>query len=293
MSVYNKPRSMTYTAMAIFIDEHAYDEDMTSETEELIFQYLYHLIKMLARKANYFKAAHYYEDFAIYMATTIFMRYKNPKQFIIKENGEPELSKIKSCLNYIKNTIYPRKVEFEQEYYCQIMSPTEEEELVEYTNYTFANKLIDSIEELSMVEFDMCLKDLAKTARAYIGQIPYKSDKKEWENIYISCLLTFLNRITLSSRNLKRIASMKNDITNRPYALELIYRTEKENSTVLFHLKPSMKGYITILTNGLQHALAKDLSLTMHEYIPSDIGFNAAVFADINGNSIADFEEEW
>lgn len=48
---YKMPRGVTYTEMAIYIDNHIRDE---RRDECLIFEYLYHLSYMLARKGSYF-----------------------------------------------------------------------------------------------------------------------------------------------------------------------------------------------------------------------------------------------
>lgn len=293
MALYKKPRNVTYTQMAIFIDEHAYAEEHSEIIDNTIFEYLYHLIKMLAHKSNYFKESHYYDDFAVFMATSVFMRYRNPKQWLLDENGEPKLTKIKSSLNYIKQTIYPRKVDFEQQWYSQVLSPSnQKEDFIDYsTNYTFSDRLSESIEDLSMVEFDMCLSDIVKTAKAFISKLSYYTNKKEWRNIYLSCLLTFLNSITLSYRSTLRISNMKKDITNRPHTLEAIYTQEARDAVILYHLDPSMHDYIAVVTNEMKHAIAKDLSLTLHTYIPADTTFNASILADINSNNFIDYEE--
>ena len=51
---YTKPKGVTYTQMAIKIDDMAYSD---SCDDELLFEYLYHLSFMLAYKAKYFKYA--------------------------------------------------------------------------------------------------------------------------------------------------------------------------------------------------------------------------------------------
>jgi hypothetical protein len=89
-----------------------YREDLSEDEDKLIFEYLYHLIEMLAYKAKFFSRYQYYEDFALYAASDIFIRLKNPKQFEYDGNGNPKLKKIKSILNYIKAVLYAKKVDF-------------------------------------------------------------------------------------------------------------------------------------------------------------------------------------
>ena len=159
---------------------------------------------MLARKANYFNRNDYYDDFATYMATYLYFRIKNPSQF----DDNSKLTKIKSILNYIKGTIYPRKVDFEQEFYSQVMSKPVDDASVD-SGYSFSDMLSESVDEISRVEFDVCLHDSIRTFRAYLKNIPYYSNRLEWNNIYISCLLTLLNSITVDKRTMDKINSFK------------------------------------------------------------------------------------
>jgi len=128
---------------------------------------------MLAKKANYFNKFEYYDDFATYMATSTYFRIKNPKQF----QEDSKMDKIKSILNYLKATIYPRKVSFEQEFYSQVISQTDEDKVEYDTDYTFSDTLSESTGELSRSDFSICLADITKTFKSYLSRIPYYSDK--------------------------------------------------------------------------------------------------------------------
>lgn len=158
-----------------------YSENLTSEEDNLIFEYLYHLSKMLAFKSKFFNKNQYYEDFAIYLATDVYFRIKNPKQFEIDEiKGAPKLSKIKSSLNYLKSVLYPRKIAFEQNAYSQVMSKPADSDIVEYyPGYSFSDMLSDSVDDMSIANFNLYLGDLGKTARAFLSNIPYKIDSVE------------------------------------------------------------------------------------------------------------------
>lgn len=130
---------------------------------------------MLARKGKFFNKAQYYDDFAAYLATQLYFRITNPKQF--DENSK--VQKIKSVLNYIKATIYPMKVNFEQEHYSQTVSAPIEEDDIEFdVQYSFSDILSESVDELSKVEFDLCLGNIDKTIKNFLQRIPYYSDKK-------------------------------------------------------------------------------------------------------------------
>ena len=280
-SLYNKPKDLKYTDMAIYIDENIYREDLSEEEKEKIYEYIYHLVKMLAYKEKFFNKDFYYEDFAIYAATNIYMRLTSPKQFIYNESGEPNLSKIKSILNYIKAVIYPRKVKFEQEFYAQTTSE-ESYEILTNSPYSFSDKLYEFTDDLNIVEFNNCLEDVCKTAKSFLKKIPYPRDSVEWINIYISCLLTFINYITLPNSEIESVNNFES-YEDRLRHIQVAFQRQQKDEPILYHLDSSMSNYVKVLVTELKHAIAKDLSSLTHTYIPSNSGVNRLMLASING----------
>ena len=261
---YKKPKDVTYTEMAIYIDTHVYEEGCD---ESLIFEYLYHLCYMLAKHAHYFNKNSYYDDFAIYAATSVYMRYKNKKQFEVDKYGNPRMTKLKSCLNYIKTILYPKKVDFEQKHYSQLYSSPDVPD--EKTSLSLDSLVSQTVDELNVSQFKLCLGDTAATCRNVIRDIPYRTDKSLWNNIYLSCLLTFISNLTLSEKNKEKIKQQGKAFFLKPELLEAMYK-EESNDVVLFHLDNSMHDYIKVLTVKMKRVLAKDLSLSLHEYISFD-----------------------
>lgn len=279
MVTYKKPTDVTYTDMCIYIDENIYKEEYD---EQKIFEYLYHLSKMLAKNSSFFRYPEYYEDFALYCASQCFMRLIDKRQFEIDENGKPKLEKIKSILNYLKSVLYPKKVDFEQFYYSQTITRTDYEDIPDpNSNYFFSYHLTDSIDRISMAEFNMCLNDSVKTAKAYLKNIPHKKNSSEFENIYISCLLTFLDSVTLKKKDIKRINELKTGVNGIPELLEKLYKEEGYNDPKLFHLDNSFSNYIKTLTTEIKHAIAKDLSVTTHDHINSNSGIKILLLSEI------------
>lgn len=280
---FKKP-NIRYVDMCIWIDDNAYKEDCD---DNLLYQYLYHIINMLAHKQNFFNKSQYYDDFAISTATRTFLRLKSPKQFELKENGEPKLKKIKSILNYLKNTIYPMKVDFEQDTYSQAyVHDLENEEICEYD---FRQLLQKSVDDLNIVDFRVYLQDVIRTSRNFISRIPYKNDKLKWNNIYLSCLLTFLNSITLDKKSAEKLKAAK--ATMHPGLLEKLYREEQKDSLLTYHICPSMDNYIDVLVRELKHVIAKDLSDTLHTYIPSQISIQNIISGCQDDDYSREFQE--
>lgn len=292
--IYIKPKNVTYTQMAMFIDEHAYDEDTSNEQNNLIFEYLFHLVEMLAYKAKFFQKYQYYEDFALYVASSVYLRLKNPRQFKYDENGQPKLKRIKSILNYIKTILYPKKVDFEQEHYDQTFSKVDDTELNSDIGigYTFADSLIDSLDQLSKVNFKLCLKDITNTIRSYVYNLPFKNDKVFINNLYLSCLLTFLSSITPKSSDLERISKLKLASHREVEIDELLEDSFTVEDVIVFHLDNKYRKYIYLLTKEIKHLIANDLSLILNDELGSESALKSILINDIIDKGIANEEDE-
>lgn len=283
--IYKKDPKIKYTDMCKYIDDHIYTDNFD---ENLVYEYLFHISNMLAHKGKFFNKQTDYENFALYMATLVYLRLTNKKQYILKEDGTPKLKKIKSVLNYIKKIIDPRRIDFQQEFYAQTIV---EEEVPEFNDeYSLSAKLSNSIESDSLKNFKECLGDVILTSKAFLSKIPYISDRCEWKNIYMSCLLSFLNSITLTNRDKQRIASLSN-LERQVKLTEELYLKGYKDTTILYHLDPIMKDYITVLTTRLKHALAKDISYSLHSYTSNANNLKNIIFSEINNIKVNDFEE--
>lgn len=271
--LYRKPENLKYTAMAIYIDENVYDPSHDPET---IYQYLYFLSIMLSRKQNLFNIEEEYEEFAISYASQLYLRLTNKQQFEYDCNGEPRMKRIKSILNYMKKTIRQRASDFDTYEYSYIPSDVSDEK---FTNYSFRQIVSGSTDLLERVEFGACLSDILKDAKKYLSHIPYPEGTTIYENIYLSCILTFLNSITLPVTLQHRI---DNATATTPEQLERIYRKQNNKSTILFHLPEDMRGYIQALTTGMKHHIAKDLSWQGRQEISCHSNMLSLLASNIN-----------
>ena len=258
-----------YTEMAMYIDNHVYTDDCD---DEKIFIYLYHLSLMLAHKNKLFRRAEYYEDFAMYFAEETYIRLKNPKQEMVKEDGTPKMYKLKSILNYMKKVLYGRKVNFEQKMYSQSFSVNQklQQDLLTSQHNIF-NKIQYQLDDFNEIELEVCLKDLCRTIKNYLKVIPYYSNKKEWENIYLSCLLTILNSFTFSYLDTKNIQDILSNTyhgeTNKLYNIGLIQNKESNNRVILYHLDSNMENYIKILCKKITAYLSDSFKIKSYDSI--------------------------
>ena len=231
--IFKKPADVRYTDMAIWIDENAYLDDCDNVQ---LYEYLFHLVNMLAHRGCYFDTNAEYEDFSLSVANKLFLRLRNPKQAILIEgSGKTKLPQIKSILNYIKRTIYPAKMDYERD------RTTKTSQLkVDVLNNFISNSLAynsSKIEDsLSKVEFNEYLDKIVYIIREYLYNIPYISDITTWHNIYMSCLLSFLNSITLSNASKEKLRTKSPYIYGNIDYINKLYNQENEDfsSKLLF-----------------------------------------------------------
>ena len=74
---YTKPPSISYTDMAIWIDNNIYK---TSFDEQMCYEYLYHLANMLAAQYRYFDDNQTYDEFSLYAASKLYLRLTDRRQ---------------------------------------------------------------------------------------------------------------------------------------------------------------------------------------------------------------------
>ena len=238
-----------YTDMAIYIDNHVYTDDCD---DEKVFIYLYHLALMLAHKKKLFRRKEYYEDFAFSFAEETYMRLKSPKQEMLKDDGTPKMYKLRSILNYMKKVIYGRKVNYEQKEYSQSFSINQKlpQEIIT-TQYNVLNQIKYYLNDFDEVELELCLKDFCRTIKNFLKSLPYVNNEKEWNNIYISCMLTVLNSFTFSKKDSDAIRSILSNNyhgeENKLYNISLIKSKEENSRVILYHLDKSMESYIRVL----------------------------------------------
>lgn len=239
--------------MAIWIDENAYNPDVD---EDKLFEYLCHLAYMLAHQSKYFYNSVDYDEFSYYLATVCMMRLQNPKQFIPDENGEYKLTKLKSILNYMKAIIYPYKVKFQQEEYKQDSYWSDSS----MSDSLFYDRLTQDYALYARSEFNVYLNDITKTIKEFLYKLPFSKSSVEFHSIYTSCLLTFLNDITVTTADKKRRTALQLDIL----------QASSTDQVILFHLDKSYEGYIRILVNNFKISIAEELFDIIDTKLPLD-----------------------
>lgn len=269
---YSKDPKVTYTAMAIWVDENAYNPDKDADT---MYQYLYHLSIMLASQSGYYSTAEDYDQFGLFSATRLFLRLTNQKQFEFDDSGAPKMKRIKSILNYLKKVIYPYKVDFELEFNIE----NKNVEIINFGSFDLGSHMVEEASLFDQLSFSFTIGDIASIVRAHLRKIPYKRKSSEWMNIYISCMLTLLDSMTLSNYQLKESRKLK---IPKDVSLEKIYTELRYNEPILFHLDESMSNYIRVLVNELRHVIAAEISWKGDSYIPADAAMKSLICSSLD-----------
>lgn len=254
---YAKPAGVSYTQMAIYIDEHIYSDN---KDEEKLYTYMYHLAIMLATKGAYYSSAEEYDQFGLFCATRLYLRYTNQKQFEFNDDGSPKMKRIKSVLNYIKRVIYPYKVDFEMEFNIE----NKDVEVIQLGGFDLGEHMVEQTSLFDTMSYSCTLGEISSIVKAHLRKIPHKQHSAEWMNIYLSCMLTLLSSMTLSNYQLREFKKLK---LPKYESLEKLYAQLRYEDPILFHLDPSMSTYIKVLVTELRHVIAAELSWKGDHYI--------------------------
>ena len=257
---YTKPKDVTYTQMAMWIDNTS-DLEQCDHTK--LYEYIYHICYMLAKQRDYFTASDMYDAFCLYCASRTVTRLV----------CSPHLPRIKYILKYLKISLHGYRIRFLQEEYGNV---PENVSLVDIDAPLYVNSLEGSFPELDMIEFSVALSSIDRIIKDYLKKLPQKRNSAEWYNIYMSCLLTLLDSITLT--NAQKIAINKKD------NIETIYKNYAElrnNSPILFHLDNSMSGYIQVLVNQLRRVISTELSWKTNTHYGADATMQNILLKDL------------
>lgn len=256
---YNKPSNVTYTDMCIWIDTNMYEDNCD---DIKLYEYLYHILNMFARKSSYFSRSNYYDDFALMSASRLYMRIRNEK-----------LTKIKSILNYIKTVIYPYKVEFEKELY---VNNTEDNDLLYTDNVSLSTTLVEDSDIFDKIEFRYTLDSISTMIRRFLNKIPHNNKNAEWLNIYTSVLLTFNNMIGSACDKKSKLETMSSK------DLHALYLDISSQEPILYHLNKNYSNYIAALVNQIKALVAKQLSIENSSKISSETALKSVIIASMD-----------
>lgn len=251
MIMWRKPDNLKYTDLCIYIDAHSaelVDADVNDEVPNLIYNYIYLLVKALAIKKRMFENFNDYDGYALQSANRLFFALKKSYMNEGKVIKGKTIKPIKSILNYTKALLHPMKLEYLNTQYNiktrasevakQFDSFTYKQTLKErvWDSQRNTEKFKDSVIEL-FYEFN-------KTLDAVLKKSPFRSNSPEYKKIKISILLNCL-------QNLKD----KNGINADPITVKVWKLPKSMNNYIrvfITELGTSLKHEIMSFYNDLQ-----------------------------------------
>ena len=226
MYYWKKPKNIKYTDMCKWIDENSRNTDCD---QIQLFNYLYGIILILAYKWKYFSNERDYDDFAVSTASIEFRRIT-----------DPDKKPIKYILPYLKTVLYGRKVSWMRQYYKEDIATTTDTVSGEY-----GTRLRDIISGgISKCNFELYLNDIPGAIYCSIKGIPHKINSDEFDNIYLSVLLTFINQIHLTDKQSEKLEASSTEVVYNS-AYDRIRKMECSKPPILYHLDESYADYIT------------------------------------------------
>lgn len=251
---YDKKSKNPHVRMAIYFDLHIYD-DPKERDDTLLYQYLYHIIYMLACTKRYFLSFEDYDAFSLFMATRLYLRYINPEH--TKNHG-----RIKSVLNYCKKLLYPNKVDYMKESFRGIFGTNQRGE-IDGSGELYQKSLEESLQnghckEDNLTEaIELEIQRLPQLIRQVVSETPYGKDTEVYHRVYMSTYMTVLSSLTLSNAAIKRLQSKCADEEKTKMFL---YELERNESPILWRLDDGYANMIRMLTAKVRKRFAERIS---------------------------------
>lgn len=246
---------MRIVDLCIYVDKYAYSDQ---HDREQIFNAIYNIVFSISVKNKLFKNWDDYREFALWYGGNLYSRLTNPRQNLPPDDPK-YLSPIKSILNYIKKTIQLRKVDYQkqffQQHYCEDVHPEVSQQIRHDMVSSARNQGVDFIHK----EVDSYFTTIHRTIKHFLKTIPYAKDPLMSHNIYISCMMTLINQLTLSNQNKHRLGLRQVHGYNVQGFMDQVYKQEVEKSVVCYHIPQSLSNYIRVLVNRIKRLICDDI----------------------------------
>lgn len=200
---WKKDPKLKYTDLCIFIDKNAprlIEPDCPKELEDLIYNYLWLVVKALAIKQRMFTSFQDYDGFSFYAAKRLYFAHKKSLLNAGKMVKGKEIRPIKSCLNYMKTLLYPMKLEYLKEEYC--VGIRKLKTYKNFDSYRFKQKNKEDIingQNSSAASSFPVLPNILPVFNQLLVDIvvksPFSPEKVDQKNLKISLLLNILSNL--------------------------------------------------------------------------------------------------
>jgi len=260
----DKKATDLYARMSVYVDNFIHKDDKTEGEISKLYEYIYHIAYMLSCKSKMWDTAKDYDEFSLYVASRVYVRMTNPRQFSVQE-GERSLKPIKSVLNYLKFVLPKLRVRYQEENFTQVFSDkhgSDTEGLKNDYRESIQKSYNDGLPEAVQEE----LSKIAVVTKHIVNGTPYRKDKLMTRKIYMSCLLTLLNNFTLTNKDKIKIQQKIDKNKDVDETLYKLYDKESESGVILWRLDDSLTDYIEILVKKIKHKMVENIGDTTNSF---------------------------
>jgi len=205
--LWKKDPSMKYTDMCIWIDGNVSklaNPGEFPEVEDLIYNYLWLLVKALAIKKRLFEHFEDYDPYAFYAAQRLFFALQKNLKNQGKTIKGKQIKPIKSCLNYTKTLLYPMKVDYQKEAYREIIN--DEFTSKKFDSFSYQEQMRSEARESQGVsrQFWEYAQSSLLSSGALIDKVlarsPFQKGTPDYKHLRISIMINALNSMKLKKK---------------------------------------------------------------------------------------------
>ena len=279
--VYHKDKDKKYTDLCKEFDAEFYTEN---RDDAKLFKTMYLVYYMLASKGKFFKNVNEYDEYAMFAATTIYMRF-------IKKQKQGE--RIKSLLNYAKNTKGFVKQMYQSENYKQDSYEINKKD--ELFVGEMQRKLREQIQQDYRYDMQEQVESVITALPILIHKVvlntPYKRNKYMTKNLELSCMLTLISQLTLSTKNIAKITKKEDKNKEVNYSTIYKYLNEERDDVICWRISEDLSDYVKLLVNKVRKELSRIIYDTKHSYELSDDVLDSVLYSAYAKDDVITGEE--
>ena len=257
--LYTKNDDKRYTMMCKEFDEEFPRQD---RDDNKLYRYLYLIFYMLACKENFFQNNFAdYDKYAQFAATTIYMRF-------LKKLEHDE--RVKSILNYAKASMRFLKTMYQNEEFETIISP---EHGVDTTKLAanIHDSIVSDYNEGLVEDMEMTLCSIADVINDVLDETQFANNELMRHRLYISCMLTLLNSITLPRDSSLLKSRGRNKNTNDALFIEALSK-EREKPAIVWNLNENLANQVKVIVNKVRKDLSESINEVSKDHtLPDDV----------------------
>lgn len=248
--LFKRPKDLQIVDMCQIVDKLIRQDTLNDNEKDDIIRYLYFIIYSMSKNRNYFYNSNDCDDFSIYLAEQLYYRFTN-------KNKEQVIS----CRNYIDGILYGRILNWQQsDKFNELLEDGNSDTKYNLGRYIDVQAYKEQIREeigasdrdrLSKLVIDV-INDMPNLIKNISNHTQFKLDKDVSNKLYISCLLSLINGITL---NIKLEEKIKDKSENGSIKGNYIIRNRLKNledSIILWHLSDDFIDIVKVLINRIR-----------------------------------------